>query len=184
MSKNQVDKKLLNEFINWFCLQSQYQHMVYHPAEEIIDTFERHRDGIKVNTPIPDTLFQKQQLVLHSGVVSEYKIECNALKKRDWECLAFMAQQLLPPFKKAVAVPNGGFPFARQLDQYADPKANLVLICDDVLTTGDSMESMKKVLQNSRHFEESQEFIGVVAFARGACADWVTPLFTLNTPEG
>jgi orotate phosphoribosyltransferase len=46
------------------------------------------------------------------------------------------------------------------------------LIVDDVLTTGKSMEEMRKKHSNVLT-------IGVVLFARGKCPKWVEPIFNM-----
>jgi len=50
--------------------------------------------------------------------------------------------------------------------------ANL-LIVDDVLTTGSSMEEVRKEMGTYYQSE------GFVLFARGECPDWITPLFQM-----
>lgn len=116
------------------------------------------------------SLFQTGDFSLHSGARSIWKIECDALTPEDWRALAAMAAEILPPFGCVVGVPRGGLPFADALTQYVSPSP-LLLIADDVLTTGASMEEMLAA------HDSSGPVIGVCVFARGPAPEWVTPLF-------
>lgn len=116
-------------------------------------------------------LFQTGTFKLHSGATSSFKIDCDALTTADWEGLAHIASKMLPSFYGVVGIPRGGIEFAVALNKYADPKANALLIADDVCTTGGSLEQCKS--------KYSQPTIGVVAFARGRVPSWVTPIFTM-----
>ncbi len=79
-----------------------------------------------------------------------------------------MAVEHLLPFRKVEGIPRGGMKFAEALRPYAKPDAGLLLLADDVLTTGESMERARA---------GGTYVIGVVAFARGPWPKWVTPLF-------
>ena len=117
-------------------------------------------------------LFIKEKVVLNSGEISGFKIECDALTEKDWECLAYLASEKVK-FKDVISVPSGGDIFAKYLSQYkVDDESLPVLICDDVLTSGGSMERKRK--------EIDEDTIGVVAFARGECPDWVVSILKLN----
>jgi len=121
-------------------------------------------------------LFIKENIKLSSGKLSSFKIECDALTDYDWECLAYLASRQVK-FKSVVSVPTGGDTFARCLSEYATDDETLpTLICDDVLTSGGSMERKKAELN-------IDNVIGIVAFSRGTCPDWITTLFdgSLNT---
>lgn len=119
------------------------------------------------------SLFQRVDFISHSGLPLTWKIECDALTPQDWEALAQMATEVLPPFSHVLAVPSGGLPFAEALRAHKkEGIVRRVLIADDVLTTGASMEEYRL------HSETGT--LGVVAFARGPCPDWVTPLFTFS----
>ena len=122
-------------------------------------------------------LFQAGHFVLRSGVTSKWKIECDALCPSDWEGLAAIAAEILPPFGEAVGVPRGGLPFAEALQAHAVPGHRTLLIAEDVVTTGGSIARF--VADNPAAPERWDKVIGVAAFARGACPGWVTPLFAL-----
>ena len=115
-------------------------------------------------------LFQLGAFALHSGDDSKWKIECDALTDDDWVTLAYLIQDRCS-FRKVVGVPTGGLALARALEQYAQPSTSLpILIVDDVLTTGKSMEECKAQFPN-------EVVIGHVAFARDECPVWIDPLF-------
>lgn len=65
-------------------------------------------------------------------------------------------------------MPRGGLRLAEALKLYVTEGA--LLIVDDVLTTGASMEE----------FRNGREALGAVIFARGHCPSWVVPLFQMD----
>ena len=122
------------------------------------------------------TLFQAGDFTLHSGAQSAWKIECDSLTDEDWETLALMVVERVDSFTSVWGVPRGGIKLAAALDRYrSDPiYCGGVLIVDDVLTTGASMEEARRV--------SSQGIVqGAVVFARGECPDWIIPLFQMKT---
>lgn len=126
-------------------------------------------------------LFQLGDFTLRSGAKSAWKIECDVLTPDDWAALAKMAAEILPPFGFVYGVPRGGVPFAHALQEYAsDYCLDPVLIAEDVVTTGGSMERYR-----AEHDPGiATRVIGVCVFARGPCPEWVTPLFRMPTPAG
>lgn len=145
-------------------------------------------------------LFQLGNFTLNSGAKAAWKIECDALTSRDWDALARMAADVLPPFGSVWGVPRGGLPFAAALDKYATcdcggPRAAHArgefhtfsahrypaLVCEDVCTTGGSMERFvagaKAAANSGGTFPEN--YIGVCVFARDRYPTWVTPLFKM-----
>lgn len=122
-------------------------------------------------------LFQLGGFTLHSGAKSNWKIDCDALTDKDWEALAYMIYEKLgePRFRKVIGIPTGGLKLANALERYRFPSPKPkypILIVDDVLTTGNSMEEMKAKTKG--------EVIGAVVFARDECPDWVVPLFGMS----
>lgn len=113
------------------------------------------------------SLFWTGEFRLHSGAESNFKIECDALTDEDWATLALLTTTRIPPFGQVEGVPSGGLRFATELEPHATEGP--LLIVDDVLTTGQSMEK-----QRGR-----RDALGVVVFARNECPEWITPLFTL-----
>ena len=113
-------------------------------------------------------LFNEGVFALHSGELSSWKIDCDSLTDEDWSTLARMAINVLPDFGKVVGVPKGGLSFANALKKYTT-EGSPVLIADDVLTTGGSMEEIRK---------GDKDVLGIVVFARKKPPDWVKALFT------
>ena len=125
-------------------------------------------------------LFQEIDFVGHSGDNLHWKIECDALSDSDWKCLAFMISEHEPrPFQAAIGIPRGGVKLGIYLNEYStqNPK-HPYLICDDVLTTGRSMNEYK-----DKYFSKYDCF-GWVIWNRGKFEniDWVKSLFTMHTP--
>lgn len=132
-------------------------------------------------------LFSLGNYVLHSGVQSDFKIDCDALRYKDLHAIAHIALKVLPPFSDVYGIPKGGTRLAEELTFWCDPEANRVLIVDDVCTTGTSFYDFAEEFwgkwdyEHEISYQKPPEMAGLVIFARGPCPDWVTPLFTLNS---
>lgn len=123
------------------------------------------------------SLFKLGEFTLHSGDKSYWKIDCDAFTNEDWDTIARMIYENVGRFKKVIGVPRGGLKLAKSLQLYCFPNPeNPVLIVDDVLTTGNSMETMRLSIK--------QDCIGAVVFARGKYPSWITPLFVANFKDG
>lgn len=125
-------------------------------------------------------LFQSGSFTLSNGATSGYKIECDALTWKDWAGVAAMIteEKLLPPFCGAVGVPRGGRPLAAAMQPYCtENRADPILICEDVLTTGTSMEKYRQLMTQPPSGRPESGYIGVVLFARGPCPGWIVPVF-------
>jgi hypoxanthine phosphoribosyltransferase len=92
--------------------------------------------------------------------------------------IAQLISNVIPPFNNVVGIPKGGTRLASLLSKYTNGSSNRILIVDDVLTTGNSMETKKKEIEST--IDDGKEVIGVVMFARNECPDWVIPIFTLD----
>lgn len=114
-------------------------------------------------------LFQRGDFTLHSGEKSGIKIDCDALTDADLDTLAWMIVNRVPKFRWVEGVPTGGLRLAQALKRYQQTGGGL-LIVDDVLTSGGSMEQQRA----------GREAVGAVLFARRQPPDWVTPLFTVT----
>lgn len=112
-------------------------------------------------------LFRLGSFRLHSGLWSPFKIDCDALGERDWVALAKVVANQVGPFGAVEGVPTGGLALAAQLERYASDGP--VLIVDDVLTTGGSMEAQRA----------GRPALGAVVFARGTPSPWIRPVFVL-----
>lgn len=106
-------------------------------------------------------------IILNSGKISKWKIECDALSKEDIQTIAFMLSEKLQPFGSVIGIPTGGLKLAIAMEKYITQGP--LLIVDDVLTTGNSMEQMRK----------EANAIGAVIFARNICPKWIIPLLTI-----
>lgn len=116
-------------------------------------------------------LFQSGQFVLNSALTSSWKIECDALTDADVATIAaMMIDTILWRFSRVEGVPRGGLRLAEALRKYQSPDGGL-LIVDDVLTTGGSMERQRR----------GRKAQGAVIFARQKTEGWVTPLFQMTT---
>lgn len=121
------------------------------------------------------TLFPSGMFTAHSGALLPWKIECDALTDEDLFTLAGVASRVLPEFNGVYGVPRGGVRFANAMLRHRTPSyAAPLLIVDDVLTTGRSMEAAKARLGGT------ERTLGLVMFARGTCPPWVRTLFALN----
>ena len=137
-------------------------------GERVSNAGERPAPDTKVGVPAP--LFQSGEFTLYSGERSTFKIDCDALGVRDYVALSNMLRERIAPFSRVEGVPRGGLTWAETLRAggYCS-ESGPVLIVDDVLTTGASMERQRA----------GRDAIGAVIFARGKCPPWVTPLFQL-----
>lgn len=115
------------------------------------------------------TLFEHGGFRLHSGQSTDWRINCEALADDDLDTLAMLAESLIGSWSKVEGVPTGGLRFAAALQRRAI-RCETLLIADDVLTTGASMEQQRA----------GRAAKGVVIFARGPCPSWVTPLWSLS----
>ena len=92
-------------------------------------------------------LFQLGEFALHSGKHSKWKIDCDILKGKDYETLAWIvAKEWNLRFSGVISIPIGGDRFAEKLRKYEYKwtEYKTVLIVDDVLTTGKSFEEERK----------------------------------------
>lgn len=122
-------------------------------------------------------LFQRGTFKLHSGAETWFKIDCDSLSEGDLDTLALLVAEdcRIGPFYLVEGVPTGGLRFAKALEKYAlskykDIQNPRILIVDDVLTTGASMEEQRA----------GRDAQGVVIFARGTCPSWIVPLFQMT----
>lgn len=115
-----------------------------------------------------EPLFRRGDFKLHSGDMSRFKIDCDALTDEDITCLAEMIGTGFS-FSRVIGIPRGGLRLAEALLPYCDDGDGFgTLIVDDVLTTGRSMR--EAYIPGA---------FGVVIFARGWCDPWITPIFQM-----
>jgi orotate phosphoribosyltransferase len=121
------------------------------------------------------SLFIRQAFTSHAGLKLAYKIECDALTDEDVETLASIVASG-HTFSSVIGVPRGGLRLAAALEKYRSAEGCL-LIVDDVLTTGRSMEEARAPFSRD-------DVQGVVIFARSACPPWVRAIFHLSDWAG
>lgn len=125
--------------------------------------------------PKKPNLFQDKEFTTHAGLPAYFKIECDALTQDDLNTLALIVSKNFD-FKQVIGIPTGGTAFANALQKYTNPEATAVLIVDDVLTTGMSMENaFDRVIAD----DPEADIIGVVIFARDRFPYWITPVFQM-----
>jgi len=127
-------------------------------------------------------LFQSVDMVGHSGGKLKFKIECDALSTKEWDCLAEIIYDNEPRnFGEVVGIPRGGLPLARALEGYATGKEeDPILIVDDVLTTGGSMNTFQ--MDYFRNRDPRRGYIGWVVFSRIPLEHsngWISSLFMM-----
>lgn len=119
-------------------------------------------------------LFRLAAVTLHSVKVSDWKIDCDALDDDDIRCVAALLVRQIPRFGSVEGVPKGGLRLAAAIRPFQT--AGPLLIVDDVMTTGGSMEVHRA----------GRDAIGAVIFSRADFRKmllWVTPLFRTVHPS-
>lgn len=116
-------------------------------------------------------LFVQSAFTSHAGLPLLWKIEADALSPDDWRAIASFVGPSLA-FRSVQGIPRGGLAFAEALEPYASDEGGVLLV-DDVLTTGGSMEEARSKIVG--------EVRGVVLFSRStSCPDWIMPVFSLH----
>lgn len=115
-------------------------------------------------------LFQQGVFTLHSGETTDFKIECDSLTDSDIDTIALLVSQRYK-FHGVVGVPTGGLRLANALKKYCKETHPLLLIVDDVITTG---ASMKETASQHKGFIR-----GVAIFSRTQCPAWIVPIFQM-----
>lgn len=125
-------------------------------------------------------LFEEKTFTMHSGDIGHWKIECDALTKADIETLALMISERFE-FTVVHGIPTGAVRIEKALEKYVTAESDNILIVDDVLTTGASMEEARKagIFCAPLILGKNYNIIGVVLFARTRPADWIYPMFQL-----
>lgn len=118
------------------------------------------------------SLFELGVCKLHSGVTSEWRINFEELGINSVKTLAYLISTRVQPFGIVEGVPTGGLLLADAMKDYVDTSSDVLLIVDDVITTGTSME---------RH-RNGRNAIGFAVFDRrvGNPSPWIRTLWRLN----
>lgn len=107
----------------------------------------------------------------HSGQSLTWKIECDALTDDDWTAIAALAIRMMGGYSAVEGVPRGGMKLAEAIRRISKPSPGCeLLIVDDVMTTGGSMEAHRA----------GRPAKGFVVFQRGENVWWVDPLFRVD----
>ena len=118
-------------------------------------------------------LFSTGAFTLNSGQPTNFKIDCDHLTDRDIATCAMLIADLVPPFGIVEGVPTGGLRLAEALEKYAGGPSERLLIVDDVMTTGYSMEEQR----------QGRDAYGAVIFSRTSdWPSWIRPLFVMSSP--
>ncbi len=124
-------------------------------------------------------MFLDQPFTSHSGLSLTWKVECDQLTKEDWRCIAKVVADGMA-FKKVIGIPYGGTLFAEALKPYCDDQSTYILIVDDVLTTGKSMEEVKEKLLAEDPDLRSWMIRGLVLYSRALEVPfWIVPFWQL-----
>src|ERR1700704_2776061 len=119
-------------------------------------------------------LFRLGKFELHSGQGTDFKIDCDGLTDEEIDALAYYGSKLVK-FSEVIGIPStrGGIDNGARIARAMLPFTSTgpLLIVDDVLTTGRSMNEMKKQYPNA---------IGLVIFARQKPPQWVKTIFQLE----
>ena len=127
-------------------------------------------------------LIERGDFKLHSGYVSSWRINAEALDEATLEAIVQTAVGVLRPFGRVVGIPRGGIRIAEVFKRYvqSDDYPHRTLIVDDVLTSGRSMEQERKSRLQSR-IQTQPTVEGFVLFARTQDLPiWVRAFFTCN----
>jgi len=120
------------------------------------------------------TLFQCKKFTSHSGLELNFKIDCDYLTDSDIECIAKLIAKRTK-FGGVYGIPRGGGRLADALEPYSNRRSKTLLIVDDVLTTGRSMEEARAWFDNGYW-----DIKGWVIFARKRPPEWVNAVFVLS----
>jgi len=120
-------------------------------------------------------LFEAGEFISHAKLKLNWKIECDAIRPKEWHVLAQIIKEFEPqPWRKAVGIPRGGISLGNALDKYSTNNPNdPILIADDVYTTGTSFKEFIK------EFYPDVATIQWCVFARKPTEGRVKALFTM-----
>jgi hypothetical protein len=135
-------------------------------------------DAMPENISVDEkNLFQLGDFTSHGGAILPWKIECDALSEADWDCIARMIADKYK-FKEVRGIPQGGIPLQKALEKYADPNSDILLLVDDIYTTGCSMGEYRAQWIDEMLSYAQTNIRGVVLFARNPITqDWIKPIF-------
>lgn len=125
-------------------------------------------------------LFDPAPFVSHSGVRLPFKVDCDGFSDDDIAALAQIAaggfQRRRIHFGVVHGVPRGGLRLAHAMTPYVTPASPGVLIVDDVMTTGASMEAARAL--HGAH-NNGIGLVIVERFHTRCLPPWVYSIFTI-----
>lgn len=118
------------------------------------------------------------KVTLGNGKESNFQISCDGFDDETWDGLArIVADQY--NFSKVVGVEPGGIKFAKALEPFVKPEANVVLIVDGVLSSAEDLRREAEKLAHGTLYE------AVVVFSRMSIMPyWVSTVFQIRWPFG
>ena len=129
------------------------------------------------------TLLQNEKFVSNAGLELDFKIDCDFLTDDDIECVTQYIISRTPAFCEVVGVPRGGCRLMNALRQYKEHSFdNDILIVDDVMTTGGSMERMRETVHEAivdGSIAFTGNIVGWVIFVRNEMPDWINAMFKM-----
>lgn len=135
------------------------------------------------------SIFKSQTITKSDGTKLDWVIDCDDFTDTELGIFAKLIISKYPDFF-LVTHPNShyGSCVPRLAKAIADIKigtpldqAKYILIVDDVLTSGKSMEDLAIGYREKRTWDPRfQNIVGAVIFARGPCPAWITPLFSMQ----
>lgn len=118
-------------------------------------------------------LFTSGDFISHAGLPLKWKIECDAIRPEEWDCLAQMIMDYQKePFGKVVGIPRGGKALEGAMEKYVTPGNDKTMVVDDVYTTGQSFSD----------FYLNGDVFKWCVFARKTPTNGVRALFTMPDP--
>lgn len=107
--------------------------------------------------------FIKKDFISHSGLPLTFKVECDDLTDEELSIFADIIGKNFS-FKEVYGIPRGGIRIAEQLKKYKDKNSYMLLIVDDVITTGNSFA--KAVVQKMEEGWDSRNIYEIALFSR------------------
>jgi len=135
---------------------------------------------IMVIKPPKVPLFKIGEFKAASGLKLDWKVECDILTEDDWIWAARHISRKFA-FHSVFSISTGGDKFMFALDCYTRPEDSRTrIICDDVLTTGRSMEAKRQELLINDPLLCEDDIQGVVLFQRRpGLVDWIYPIWRM-----
>lgn len=143
---------------------------VKHSTHFSLETAKEVTKALNAHQSQKTGLFIPGSFTTNSGLVLDWKIECDSLTDEDINTISCVIARRFR-FGCVVGVPTGGLRLANALKNLVS--TGPLLIVDDVLTTGGSMERKRS------EYKYDPKTIGVVIFARQPPPPWIHAMFTL-----